>query len=149
MASRAQLGNTHCDRSGWYISNSERMARLIIPMPGRPVELVQLVPVLILRVGTAFEVQIESSVGLRISGDNVHRYPIGEIPEEVGPQLSGALRAAHVADNGTLQLEFESGSTLQAFADPDYEAWNIVGAHGFRVACMPGGELAVWSASGS
>lgn len=118
---------------------------MIVPTPERPVELVQLAPVLVLRAGTEFEVQIESSVGVGAGGRITQHYPVGEISAEVGPQLTGVIRQAHATKNGTLELEFESGNFIRVYADPDYEAWSVVGAEGFRLVCMPGGELAVWS----
>ncbi|WP_157181858.1 DUF6188 family protein [Nocardia testacea] len=122
---------------------------MIVPTPELPVELAQLAPVLVLRAGNEFEVQIESVVEIGISGGASNRYSVGEIPAEVGPQITGVLREAHAIENGTLHLEFESGSSIRVFADPDYEAWSVVGADGFRVVCMPGGELAVWSGKGT
>jgi hypothetical protein len=122
---------------------------MIVPTPERPVELAQLAPVLVLRAGNEFEVQIESVVGIGTCGQIIDRYSVGEIPAEIGPQLTGILCEAHATENGTLQLEFESGSSIRVFADPDYEAWSVVGADGFRVVCMPGGELAVWSGGGT
>jgi hypothetical protein len=122
---------------------------MIAPTPERPVELIQLAPVLVLCAGTEFEVQIESVLGIGTGGRTVDNYLVGEIPAEVGPRLTGVLREAHATADGTLQLDFESGSSIRAFADPDYEAWSVVGVDGFRVVCMPGGELAVWSAGGT
>ncbi|MFI2337943.1 DUF6188 family protein [Nocardia rhamnosiphila] len=122
---------------------------MIVPTPERPLELTHLAPVLVLRAGNEFEVQIEGVVGIGTSGKINDRYSVGEIPAEVGLRLTGMIREAHAAENGTLHLEFESGISVRVFADPDYEAWSVVGADGFRVVCMPGGELAVWSGGGA
>ncbi|GGL27945.1 DUF6188 family protein [Nocardia jinanensis] len=118
---------------------------MIVPTPAHPVQLVQLTPVLVLRAGADFEVQIESEVGIETADRVTHRYLVGAIPENIGPQLTGLLRDAQVTADGTLRLEFDSGSSIEAFSDADYEAWSVVGANGYRVVCMPGGELAVWS----
>ncbi|MEU4314486.1 DUF6188 family protein [Nocardia sp. NPDC024068] len=117
---------------------------MIIPTPEGQVAVVQLAPVLVLRTRLDFEVQVESTVGVAEFGREGCRYSVGEIPGEVGRQLTGNLRGARATEIGTLQLDFESGVTLLAFADPVYEAWSIVASGGFRVVCMPGGELAVW-----
>lgn len=119
---------------------------MIIPVPKHSMELVQQSPVLVLRAGNAFEVQIESSVRIWAPSQPAHSYQVGEIPEEAGCHLTGKVREAQATDSGVLRLDFESGWSAEAAADPDYEAWNVAGTGGLRVVCMPGGELAVWPA---
>ncbi|MFI5719823.1 DUF6188 family protein [Nocardia sp. NPDC051750] len=122
------------------------MAGMILSIPDHSVELAQLTPILVLRAGSDFEVQVESIVKIRSPDQAVHSYQVGELPEEIGRQLTGKVREAQTTDDGGLRLEFESGWSAEAVADADYEAWNVVGTRGFRVVCMPGGELAVWHA---
>lgn len=50
---------------------------------------------------------------------------------------------ARTSPQGTLQLKFDCGTALTVAADPDYEAWGLVGPKE-RVVCMPGGEVATW-----
>lgn len=61
--------------------------------------------------------------------------------------LLGAVSAADASDDGTLVLVVGS-ARLEVPPDDDYEAWSLIRADGSRVVCMPGGELAVWSAAG-
>lgn len=49
-----------------------------------------------------------------------------------------------VRDDGTLVLEFEHG-TLEVPALNEVESWEMYNDKGFRMICMPGGEVAVWS----
>lgn len=140
-AASSQCRSCECDRT------STSTARMIVPSPECPVEPAQLTPVLVLRAGMEFEVQVEGVIGIGAGGREIHRYSVGEIPVEVRPRLTGVLREVSATGNGTLQLEFESGSSIWMFADSNYEAWSVVGAEGFRMVCMPGGELAVWSAA--
>lgn len=55
------------------------------------------------------------------------------------------LEGAIAYKNGMLRLLFEDGSTLRALPHESYEAWNLNGADGLNIVCMPGGDLAVWS----
>ncbi|MGW3279436.1 DUF6188 family protein [Nocardia rhamnosiphila] len=120
---------------------------MIVPSPECPVGSAHLTPVLVLRAGMEFEVQVDGVIGIGAGGREIHRYSVGEIPVEVRSRLTGVLREVSATGNGTLQLKFESGSSIWVFADSNYEAWSVVGAEGFRMVCMPGGELAVWSAA--
>jgi len=58
-----------------------------------------------------------------------------------------SLREGRVDPDGTLRLEFASGTSIAVPSDPQYEAWSIVGPGTALVVCIPGtaGELAVWS----
>ncbi|MGW0178293.1 DUF6188 family protein [Nocardia sp. NPDC003345] len=58
---------------------------------------------------------------------------------------STKIAISQAVENGKFRLEFDSGAVVHALTDPDYEFWSIVGLGGFRVECMPGGELAVWA----
>ena len=64
------------------------------------------------------------------------------------PSLLGAVSAADASDDGTLVLVIGS-ARLEVRPDDDVEAWSLVRADSSRVVCMPGGELAVWSATGT
>jgi hypothetical protein len=47
-------------------------------------------------------------------------------------------------DDGTLVLELEHGR-IEVPAFENAEAWEMHGGKGFRIICMPGGELAIWN----
>lgn len=63
----------------------------------------------------------------------------------VGTLTGSTLTAASVADDGTLRVCLQDGRVLTAAADEQFEAWTIAGPDGLKIACLPGGELAVWS----
>lgn len=49
--------------------------------------------------------------------------------------------------SGKLDISFTDSKKLTVSADNDYESWNLIGPRGFRLVCMPGGELAIWKSS--
>lgn len=118
---------------------------VMIRKPHRPLELVQLSPVLVLRAGAEFEVHIEGVVGFETADGAACRYRVAEMPDGMESRFTGMLVEVRATEDGTLWLEYESGSSIRVFSDADFEAWSVVGADGFRVVCMPGGQLAVWS----
>ena len=72
-------------------------------------------------------------------------------PEENTPAL-GALavslrhqqvRKCLVTKQSNLELEFESGLTIEVASDLRYEAWQLDNRC-FTVVAMPGGKLAIW-----
>jgi hypothetical protein len=63
--------------------------------------------------------------------------------------LFGAKVLSAVAfKTGSLRLVFGNGFHLNSRADPDFEAWEVLGPEGRRIIPMPGGELAIWSGRG-
>jgi hypothetical protein len=69
-------------------------------------------------------------------------------PESVAPVL-GLMREviarATASKTGTLTLTFWSGERLIVPPDPQYEAWVASSPAFWKIVCMPGGELAIWS----
>lgn len=66
--------------------------------------------------------------------------------QDVGSALTlfgTTVNSAVAFKTGTLRLVLDHFQ-LTVRADPDYEAWNVVGPGGMRIVCMPGGQLAVW-----
>lgn len=64
--------------------------------------------------------------------------------------LVGKLVESSETDtDGTLTLIFNNGSILRTEASKSYESWTVAGPDGYKVVCMPGGELAVWQADKS
>ncbi|MEU7633806.1 DUF6188 family protein [Nocardia sp. NPDC049220] len=96
-----------------------------------------------------FELQIEGDMEIQSSrGD---RWPIalangGGSQVELEPVLRGAITSAVVDSAGTLTIDLDSGNRLVVPPDDEYEAWTLVGPNGYRVVCMPHGELATWTA---
>lgn len=65
---------------------------------------------------------------------------------DIAKFLAGAVSLAEVNQLGNLTLSMESGSRLSVQPDPNFEAWTVVDPNGYRVVCMPGGEIATWEA---
>ncbi len=63
--------------------------------------------------------------------------------------LFGAKVLSAVAfKTGSMRLVFDNGCHLNSRADPDFEAWEVLGPGGWRIISMPGGKLAIWSGRG-
>lgn len=63
--------------------------------------------------------------------------------------LFGAKVLSAVAfKTGSLRLVFDNGFHVNSRADPDFEAWEVLGPEVWRIISMPGGKLAVWSGRG-
>lgn len=62
------------------------------------------------------------------------------------PLLNRDVAAAHVEPSGGLALTI-GASSLRCAASQQFEAWNFTGPGGVLVVALPGGELAVWSAT--
>lgn len=58
--------------------------------------------------------------------------------------LQGALIVGTREDDGRLVVDLGERSIIVE-PDEDYEAWELVGPHGERVICLPGGELSEYS----
>ncbi|MFI7664126.1 DUF6188 family protein [Nocardia sp. NPDC049526] len=89
------------------------------------------------------DMEIESSRGDRQS---VALADGGSSPVDLEPVLHGTITSAVVNSSGTLTIDFDSGNRLVVPPDSEYEAWTLVGPNGYRVVCMPNGELATWTA---
>ena len=75
--------------------------------------------------------------------------PGDETPQEMDalPKyrfIYGARVERCTVEEGTLALEFEQG-VLKVKPFYEVEAWEMYNDKGFRMICMPGGEVAVWS----
>lgn len=67
--------------------------------------------------------------------------------QDVGSALTlfgATVNSAVAFKTGTLRLVLDH-FLLTVRADPQYEAWNVVGPGDMLVVCMPGGQLAVWT----
>jgi hypothetical protein len=108
----------------------------------------------------AFTILTDADGELRVEADATIRTPAGETmqfdPESPGAAamhlahlVRDVVTSAEAASGGDLRMVFESGLELTVAPHAEYEAWGLVGPRGRRVTCMPGGELALWSESGS
>jgi hypothetical protein len=70
---------------------------------------------------------------------------VGNALQIMGQRVDRAMALA----SGELELDFANGLQLRVPPDPDYEAWDLVGASGLRVVSLPGGGLAVWEPPGA
>jgi hypothetical protein len=69
--------------------------------------------------------------------------------EKIGPAFAlfrQTVNSALAHKDGILEITFAGGGRLTVPANPNYEAWGVTGVRWLRVVCMPGGDLAVWSA---
>ncbi|MGE2732516.1 DUF6188 family protein [Mycolicibacterium vaccae] len=93
---------------------------------------------------------IESTFNVDSSGTSVLLSPEEDADEAFQPirQLVGqTVKEAAADEAGTLRVSFSDGTRFEVPPDDDYEAWNVSGPGGALVVCVPGGELAIWSAN--
>lgn len=60
--------------------------------------------------------------------------------------LGRTVDSALAYKTGQLEITFREGGKLTVSPDQDYESWGVTGVRWLRIVCIPGGELAVWSA---
>lgn len=77
--------------------------------------------------------------GIRISAED--RASLVHVLE----RLNDECRATY-DDKGTLRIDFGKNGCLIVPPDSQYEAWEMRKTNGEWLICMPGGEVAVWSA---
>ncbi|BAW05977.1 DUF6188 family protein [Nocardia seriolae] len=94
-----------------------------------------------------YDINIEGELAVHSpTGARLHRIPGEPHTDDLVAALTGVIVAATVADNGELRIDLASGHRLVVEPDPYFEAWNVTAPGRYLVVCMPGGELAVWSA---
>lgn len=96
-----------------------------------------------------FELQIEGDPRFRTTTGillTVTAENYADIDADLESLVGSAVTKAVASEADGLNLEFDSGAALHVPVHAKYEAWGIVGIDGSRVICLPGGELAVWSA---
>ena len=96
--------------------------------------------------GGSFSCQVECPFVLVRPGRGEERIEPAADPAGLGPALAVLRRdvtRATAARSGELEIVLSEEMTLRVPPSDDYEAWNVVGPHGLRVVCMPGGELAI------
>lgn len=94
-----------------------------------------------------YVVNIEGELAVHSpTGASLHRIPGEPHTDDLVAALTGVIVAAVAADDGELRIDLDSGHRLVVEPDPYFEAWNVTAPGRYLVVCMPGGELAVWSA---
>lgn len=102
-----------------------------------------------LQLSDQFFVRIESPFTLALSTGSFSLSPEEDPAESFQPlgQLVGhTITESSVDSDGNLSISFDNSASLVVRPDSGYEAWTVSGPEGMLVVCMPGGELAVWSA---
>ncbi|MFW0793283.1 DUF6188 family protein [Gordonia sp. CPCC 205515] len=96
---------------------------------------------------SGYELQVETELNLhRATGTDITIGVAGDEDHdiELGSFFAGTVQTAEVSGSGMLLVTMESGNRLSVEPDPDFESWTLTGPGGYRVVCMPGGELATW-----
>lgn len=105
---------------------------------------------LTIRTDEQFELQADSLFVLHQPDSGELRVsPHGDeaSPDELNTLVGHRITSSEADDTtGALVLEFDNGARLDIDADPENEAWTIVGTDGYRVVCRPGGEVVPWQA---
>ncbi|MER5201471.1 DUF6188 family protein [Streptomyces sp. NPDC002755] len=100
-----------------------------------------------------WKVALEASVNLALG--TAHANPsviLKPESQDVAAALTlfGAKVLSAVAfKSGTLRLAFDTGHHLTCSSDMHFEAWQVTGPTGWRFTSLSGGDLAVWSGSGT
>lgn len=120
-----------------------------LPITGQRVSVVASEYMVEVSTGGGFELQIEGD--MEIESGRGDRWSVvladgGGSQSDLEPVLRGAITSAVVNSSGTLTIDLDSGNRLVVPPDEEYEAWTLVGPNGYRVVCMPNGELAIWTA---
>ncbi|MFD3508801.1 DUF6188 family protein [Nocardia sp. NPDC058666] len=124
---------------------------LQLEIVGQPISEVELGFTATIRIGSPieFELQIEGEIAFSTGDGKVMSAPsnnYGGISKELQATVGSTVTRADVSEIDGLSIELSSGAVLEVPVDERYEAWGIVGLSGYRVICLPGGELALWSA---
>ncbi|MFC8383541.1 DUF6188 family protein [Nocardia sp. NPDC057272] len=104
-----------------------------------------------IRIGSPieFELQVEGELSIHTADGRLVSAPsnnYADICNELESTVGSKITRAIASEVDGLSIELSSGAVLKVPVDEHYEAWGIVGLSGYRVICLPGGELAIWSA---
>ncbi|MEV0335858.1 DUF6188 family protein [Nocardia sp. NPDC050717] len=118
---------------------------------GKPISEVELGFTATIRIGSPieYELQVEGEISVRTAEGRLVSAPSNsyvEIRGELESIVGSKVVRADASEVDGLSIELSSGAVLNVPVDEHYEAWGIVGLNGYRVICLPGGELAIWSA---
>ncbi|MFF3568604.1 DUF6188 family protein [Nocardia jiangxiensis] len=119
-----------------------------IPIAGQSLSVESTEYALVLGNDNGFEIQAEAPVEFETPSGDKRRVAFDEEDHfdlDLNTFFSGKIASAFTGSAGELTILLESGNRATVTTDEDYESWTIVGPKGYRVVCMPGGELATWS----
>lgn len=96
-----------------------------------------------------YDIRIEADFTVHANHGDTHISPgVDDAAEKhVGALHHQKVTTAVATGSGTLIISFDDGTHLRVEPDDTYEAWTLAGPHGMKIACMPDGELAIWSAN--
>jgi hypothetical protein len=126
----------------------EQSDRYVIPLSGRPVSRCYVdfgFGLLFFEDGPKTEIRIEGKMKLRSK--------TGEDESQAGDWLTlppflglfgQSVAKAFALKDGTLEIQFVSGSRLVVEPDEKFEPWELAGDDGLKIVSLPGGELALW-----
>ncbi|MEV0358024.1 DUF6188 family protein [Nocardia sp. NPDC050697] len=118
-----------------------------LPITGRQITAAVHDHLVALSTADGFELQIEGDFDLEAAHSDRRAVSLtddGGPRTDLASALRGTITAATVDPAGVLTVDFDSATRLVVPPDADYEAWTLAGPDGYRVVCLPGGELAVW-----
>ncbi|WP_139347788.1 DUF6188 family protein [Nocardia donostiensis] len=119
-----------------------------LPISSQSISVKSSHPILIIRTTDGYEIQSEgvititSESGASWQGD-VEETDIRQFP--IWGSVNGVIESAFVNEEGNMKTTFESGCVIEFHPDAEYESWSVTGPGDYRMVCMPGGELAIWS----
>ncbi|MFE3546002.1 DUF6188 family protein [Nocardia sp. NPDC059177] len=118
---------------------------------GQPISEVELGFTATIRLGSPieFELQVEGEISIHTTDGRLASAPsnnYADIRNELESIVGSKVTRAIASEVNGLKIVLSSGTVLEVPVDDHYEAWGIVGLSGYRVICLPGGELAIWSA---
>jgi hypothetical protein len=127
------------------------MESMELPLAGRTVQAVQRSGYqLLLEFSGGYQLYVEVTCTVTTAGRSVQLDP-ADLGAELGADvlaLVGQTVRTATTTGGALHVEFAGGLRIEVPADRRYEAWQLVGPDAYRVICIPGGDLAVWSGQG-
>lgn len=121
---------------------------MVIPISKQSITVEESFPVLTIRTSGGYEIQAESGVTIHSTVGPAWKGDISDTDLNqfsIGSSLTGTVAHSFVDNDGNMKTELDSGCTIEFHPDEDYESWSVTGPNGYRVVCMPGGKLAVWT----
>ncbi|MFF2557000.1 DUF6188 family protein [Nocardia sp. NPDC058058] len=117
-----------------------------LPITGERLTVMSPGPYVIVLAAGVYEIHIEGELVVhRATGSPSHRLAGESGPDDLATVVAGVITAAAVESTGELRIDLDSGHRVVVEPDQYFEAWHVTDPGRYLVACMPGGELAVWS----
>lgn len=120
---------------------------MYLPLTGQTMRTTSIDHVLNLSTDGGFRFEIEGDVHVRTRSEHMTFAPSPslDIADDIQKMLTGRITASSV-EKGTVRVTLDSGTVLEVRPHSTYEAWTLFGPDGFRMVCMPGGDVATWPA---